>query len=256
MPDTVKAERARFLPHAIALFVDYWSVSLMLGVLGLALVGPTGGLIRISGFPFSKTVCEAVSPNASGLDLPSSFKPTNAERCTTSLGAHVFDRTMKLSEVTKNISENVTYTRSVDTAIDANGRAVDVLYLDSLEMVLLAAMLLLAEWRFGATPGKRLCRARVQSLGGGPITLVQSAKRTLLRFVLFLPLMPWLPPLFSFRSAASMLEHIYLIVAPVGVAVALWIVFAWNFVRAVDRGELPWHDRWAGTEAVWTGPPT
>src|SRR5262249_19215005 len=149
------------------------------------LYGPTGGFIRTSGFSFSKTVCEAASPNLSELGLPAGFKPTKAELCTSTFATHVFDRTLGLSPGTQSGNERVTdtqpahtaivtYTRTVHTAIDANDHAVDVFYLDSIELLLLAALLLLAEWRFGATPGKRLCHVRVQSLGGGPITFVQA----------------------------------------------------------------------------------
>src|SRR5262249_49519526 len=80
------------------------------------------------------------------------------------------------------------------TAIDANDHAVDVFYLDSIELLLLAALLLLAEWRFGATPGKRLCHVRVQSLGGRALTVVQAAQRPLGRFLPFLPPAPSVSP--------------------------------------------------------------
>lgn len=117
-------------------------------------------------------------------------------------------------------------------------------YLDLLGIFLLLAYILLLEWWFGRTLGKSLLGVRVQALSGGSITFVQAAKRLLIRS---LPVLVWILLFTLPVPRAYMVAHLWGALLFCG-AVAL--ALAVNFVITTRRRDLPWHDRWAGTEVV------
>jgi uncharacterized RDD family membrane protein YckC len=104
--------------------------------------------------------------------------------------------------------------------------------------------LLVLEWRFGSTAGKRLLGIAVRSAGGGSLSFAQALKRVALRSVpLTLSIVTlFLPP-----------EHNVVITELVVLAAAAVLIV--NVFVATGRGTLAWHDRWAGTEVIVRGPP-
>jgi uncharacterized RDD family membrane protein YckC len=171
--------------------------------------------------------------------LPPDFKVTHAARCTLQFLGCVYDLVVVLSEVTQSGAGTVI--RTIWFAIDADGQPMRVFYLDYLGIFLFAAYLLTTEWRFGKTLGMDLLDMRVQSLGGGPLTFVQAGKRLSVRLI---PTLIFAPLLFL-TEAETDTALILLTVAALAALIQLI-----NFIIAVRRGNLPWHDRWAGTEVV------
>jgi uncharacterized RDD family membrane protein YckC len=211
----------------------------------------TDGRIRVSGTLVNYMTCSHGRALPAGLDVPADFKVTSVVQCTRSFFGLVHDRTVTINEITR--SGSVTYTRSMTFPADAEGRPTQAFYLDYLWVFVLAIYRIVLEWRFGATLGKRLLHMRVRPLGGGPMTAAAAIKRTLVCFIPLYPFMLAALPLMilSPTRILALLNH-FLVALAVGAV--LFIVFGLNFILALRRGDLPWHDRWARTEVVRTMP--
>ncbi len=247
MPEEAGAIRGRFWRRWFALVVDVLAIGVVLAALGILLFGPTDGRIRVGNVPVHVRTCYGLSSLPAEFRLPQDFKVTHAARCTFSFLGYVYNRVMIVSEVTR--SGAVTYTRSVTVAVDADGRPVWAFYLDYLVIFLLAGYLLLLEWRFGSTLGKNLLDLRVQSLGGGSLSFAQAAKRTFVRLLPVLILTPVLIPA-MWLDADGLLALLNYFLPASAIAAAVGLILLVNFIVTVRRGNLPWHDRWAGTEVV------
>lgn len=247
------SNRAGFWPRAWALLIDGCLVTLVLGLAGLFLYTPTAGRIRVGSTLLSSQECWDLSPEAlqnlptqiRNMRAPPDFQPTNAVRCTTSLLGHPHDNVVIVSQVTRFGSG--TYTRSLEFPIDTEGAPLRAFYLDRLWVLLFAVYVVGSEWRYGRTLGKDLMNMRVQSLTGEPASFIQAAKRF---FVRFLPLV--LADSLSFTGG-----FIVPLLASSGFPWVLWLLFLSpflaiqaNFIIAVRRQSLPWHDRFAATEVV------
>ncbi len=246
MEDTGQPVRAGFWRRFIAVnIVDFGAVTLALALIGLILFLPTGGRIRVANMLINTTTCAQVDPSTlTGFSLPSNFRPTLAAKCTRSLLGYVHDRFLTVVERTQ--SGSVTYTRSFQFALDSGSEPTSAFYVDYLFILILLPYLVIAEWRWGKTLGKDILDIRVQSVGGGPLTIAQATKRTVARFwfvVLQLIAVIWLDA----DAALSFLNYgLVLVVLMAAIVLAQGI----NFIVAVRRRELPWHDRWAKTEVV------
>jgi hypothetical protein len=144
---------------------------------------PTDGRIRVADTLVGSRTC--TTPNLQVLQdlnipLPPNFQVTHLVRCTKTLLGHVHDRVLVVAEITR--SGATTTIRELTFPLDAEGLPTRPFYLDSLWFLIFAAYVLLLEWRTGRTIGKDLMDVRVQSLAGGPPTLVQVVKRFLVRF--------------------------------------------------------------------------
>jgi uncharacterized RDD family membrane protein YckC len=231
----------------MALFIDGCLITLILGVVGFALFGPTDGRVRVDNMLVGSQTCYEQNLQALqefNLPLPADFQVTQVARCTKSILGHVHDRVLILAEITR--SGAVTQTRQLTFPLDAEGRPVQVFYLDNLWFLIFAAYVLFMEWRAGRTLGKDLMNIRVQSVTGAPPSFVQVVKRFLIRFF------PMLVEGLVFIS----LFGVTLTTAP-GFFWLVWLVsllsfaaIAVNVIVAVRRNTLPWHDRLAGTEVV------
>ena len=237
--------RAGLWPRAIALLIDGCLITFVLGFLGLVLFVPTGGRIRVADTLVGSRTC--TTPNLQilqelNIPLPQNFQVTNIARCTKTLLGYVHDRVLIVAEITH--SGAATTTRGLTIPLDPEGLPTRTFYLDSLWFLVFAAYMLLLEWRTGRTLGKDLMDIRVQSLAGGPPTLVQAIKRFLVRFFPTILLGSlWIagvtattaPALFWFVGLVSLLSLMAVQV---------------NFIVEVRRRALPWHDRFAGTEVA------
>src|SRR5262249_10280531 len=125
-------------------------------------------------------------------------------------------------------------------------------YLDYLTLFILAVYLIVSERRRGTTLGKRLVGLRVQSEGDGALGSGQAVKRTLVLFTPFYPFIAIIFMLIAF-GPASVLICARLFMGLWAVIMVLGVAFLANFTLAVRRGNLPWHDRAAGTEVVRSG---
>ena len=179
------SQRPGFWRHAGAMLIDIIVIGFVLGLAGLALFAPTDGRIRVRSLPIDFTSCSSQAPDAEKVALPSDFHPTNASRCTKSIFGYVYDRTLKLSEVTR--SGMTTYSRDITFPVDADGHPTKAFYLDELSVPLLAIYLLLLEWRFGRTLGKAATGVLIRSLDRRPLTFGQAFKRVLIRIIPFFP---------------------------------------------------------------------
>jgi uncharacterized RDD family membrane protein YckC len=247
MQDSEAVIRARFWRRLFAFIIDGLLISLVLGLVGLLLFAPTNGRVRVSTLPIFKNDCSVPTSDFAELHIPPDFHITNAARCTKSLLGHVFDRTLTVAEVTR--SGSVTYTRSFTAAIDIDGHPIAAFYLDYMFVIILAAYLVVFEWRRGATVGQDLLGMHVQSLGGGPLTFTQAAKRLIMRYVPFAPFIV-ANYLAMMVDTARLFELLVYFSGAGAISVLLSIVFLLNFIFSVRRGQLPWHDRWATSEVV------
>ena len=90
-------------------------------------------------------------------------------------------------------------------------------------------------------------KVRVCSLGGGAITLVQSARRSLVRALpVLVAILVGVPRLLGlpFASSTGYLWTGGALILGVGLAQTI------NFILTTRKRTLPWHDRFAGTEAI------
>ena len=246
LPIAHTVSQAGFWRRAFALTIDAVAVYAVLALVGVLLFQPTGGFVRIGELAgVDRSVCTST---ATSIQRAGASQTTRATTCESTLLGFVHDRWVEDAEETQ--SGSFTVTRSVRTPLDAAGRPTRVLYLDHLLIVLLAAYLGVAEWLFGTTLGKRVVGARVQAQDGGRLRFTNACRR-LLRFTPALLLAPAVVVAAPASLEAIALSTTYWIVLSLYVLSAvLWVAVLANFVMAVINDDLPWHDRWAGTEVV------
>ena len=237
--------RAGLWPRAIALLIDGCLITVVLGFIGLVLFVPTGGRIRVADTLVGSRTC--TTPNLQilqDLNIPLSpnFQVTHLVRCTKTLLGYVHDRVLIVAEITR--SGATTTTRELTFPLDAEGLPTRPFYLDSLWFLVFAAYVLLLEWRTGRTLGKDLMDIRVQSLAGGPPTLVQVVKRFLIRF--FPAILLGVLSLISIAGVTDMTAPAFFWF----VILLSFMAVLVNFVVEGRRLALPWHDRFAGTEVA------
>jgi uncharacterized RDD family membrane protein YckC len=242
-------ERAGFWRRALAILIDLALIAFISTITGVLLFGPTDGRIRVGSALIDFTRCSRVDPQQLTLPDPPPFHITNADRCTKAFFGIVHDRILRVAEITH--SGATTYTRWMTYPVDADGHVTKAFYTDYLTLIVLVAYVLLLEWRYGWTLGKRVMHIRVQSLGGGPITFIQAVIRSAVRFLPW-PLfaLPFILPLFTsyeafFAFAASTTAKMLILVTFIAA-----LVFIANYVAATCRRKLPCDDRLAGTEVV------
>src|SRR5262249_11814944 len=162
------------------------------------------------------------------LPLPAGFKLTNAQHCITTFLGRMVDRNLVLTEVTHSEKGEyeLTYTRSLSYPVNGHRQTTDAIKLENFWIFLLFAYLLLAEWRFGTTLGKKLLGVRVRSVGGGVLTLGQTVKRLL---VLFIPFSMFAMTLLGTEMSALLLEHTVAFIALAVGWVVVCLVFLVNF---------------------------
>jgi hypothetical protein len=252
IPVTHAASQAGLWRRACALLLDLAAVHAALALAGVLLFQATDGFVRVGKLPFVESaVCRSLT-NTFRSDARSDTVSTTT--CESDVFGFVHDRRTELSDERRTGA--VTVTRSHSYPVDADGRATRAFYLDHLVGFLLAAYLLVAEWRFGTTLGKRALDMCVQMRDGGPPRLVNAGKR-LLRLMPLLPLAPIGSMAMTIDPAGELaLSSGYEIVVMVLylVSAALWLAVGANFVMAEANGALPWHDRWAGTDVVMSAP--
>jgi uncharacterized RDD family membrane protein YckC len=117
----------------------------------------------------------------------------------------------------------------------------------------LAVYLLVLEGMFGTTLGKHALGVTIRAPGRGRPSLAAVCRRLVIRF---LPIFP-VVPLVVVAMASDPIDLLLLwsrywlvVTALCVVSAATFVVLLVNFVSASINDDLPWHDRWAGTEAV------
>ena len=222
-----------------------------LALAGVLLFQVTDGVVRIGKLPVVESSVCRWSATEFRQDKHSNTIRTTT--CESALFGFVHDRRTEFTDERR--TESVTLTRSHTYPVDAEGRETRAIYLDHLLLFLLAAYLLLAEWRFGTTLGKRCFDMHVQARDGGPPRFVDACRR-LLRLVPVLPLAPVSIMAMTIDPAGELALSTGYGIAVVSlylVSAALCIAVVVNFVMAVGNDDLPWHDRWASTEVVING---
>jgi uncharacterized RDD family membrane protein YckC len=277
--------RAGFWRRVVAITLDVFIVSAIVTVVGIGLATVTGGAVRVGGAP-PNTNASVISPDTNGthcersdlepaerqaLSLPSDFKVSSVGRCTAFAFGIPYDWMLSVSEQIQ--TGNVTHRRNMALPLDPTGHLTRAFYLNVWLIFFVAFYLLVCEWRFGATIGKRLVGIRVRTLDGARMNFGQAGKRVLIRMVPFLPAMVLASyativgpmkfagsPILDIRGHSgnnTSTAHYWLgfnLTMPTLLnQPAVWlfvIVFAGNFIIAASRRKLPWHDRWAQTEAT------
>jgi uncharacterized RDD family membrane protein YckC len=257
----------------VAVILDCILISAAIALIGVSLAVATDGKVRVSNALVNATDCTIGGPEPLDLQLPTDFLVTNVMRCTRSFFGVPHDWWLTISEVAPPGSRTTSKRhwwsmtlgdmtgpwpaseRSIRVPLDPAGHVTDAFYLNSLTLFVLAAYVLLLEWRFGFTLGKRVLGLRVRSLDGGSISFTQASKRVGMRIVPFLLDMGTavhkmvVGPIVAFdRPLTDYIDLPYIGLGEVGLV--LMIAFLINFIRATHRNALPWHDRWAGTEVI------
>lgn len=251
---TTQAVRAGFMRRLSALFIDVLLLLSIMTVIGVPMAKLSGGAVRVQSALVKSIDCKKLDTMPAGIDLPSGFKPTSIESCTTSsfgtpfnwtlVAQQVVEEDVKMGGTEYTVSKKLSYSYP----LSPYGLPTDPFYLDEYSIALFALYFIVFEWLFGRTLGKRLLGMRVQSLGGERVWLVQAIKRSVMRFG-WLALVPIGSKLLE--SSPDQLVAILVGLAVVNLIAIVAILF--NAMRAMGDGELPWHDRWAATEVVRTG---
>jgi uncharacterized RDD family membrane protein YckC len=243
------AARAGPWHRSVAFIADVFIVSVIVSLVGIWLAGVTGGSIRAKQAIGSRIRCTVGETTLVEFTLPPNTKVDRLERCTKEFLGIPHDWWLIVRARTEDIDGSSVAVITVP--LDPMGHTTDALYLDSLVILVFGIYAFMAEWRFGATVGKRLRGIRVRSLGGAPVDAVRAAKRGMMRMAAFIP-----STIATACAAGSTTFAWWLFEHPAskiigGVISALWCVaFAANFLVATARRALPWHDRFAGTEAI------
>lgn len=231
--------QAGFWRRLFALAIDY-AVFVFAGIL---LFQATGGVLRVGDLAAVQN--KACISSVVRVERSSTVSQTTTETCERAVLGLVYDRWTEVSELTQSGDAAVTHT--MRTPVDAAGRPVRAFYLDQVLMLLLVAYLGVAEWLFGTTLGKRVVGVRVRMQDGSRLRLGNACRR-LIRFVPALALIPAV----ATGTAPASLEGTALTVmlSLDALSAILWVAILANFVIAIFNDDLPWHDRWAGTEVV------
>lgn len=251
-PEAVAA-RAGVGSRILAFCIDLLVVHLLVAVVGLAATALTDGTVRVANAVVYVADC-AVTTAPAGLVAAHGFGEADVFLCTRAIPGFVHDRMLVLREKAK-AGEDDDDRHSVRIPVDDQGNPIRAFYVDPVIPLVLAAYLLLLEWRSGATPGKRVLGIRVQTPAGGPIGIGQAAKR-LVRLIALMTAS--LAPDVSTRTGAYHRTGVSMPLSvdvpdlgalTVAVQLAAW-AFIVGFVVMVWRRQRPVHDMWAGTEVV------
>lgn len=233
-----------------AFVIDICLIGMLISLIGIASFRLTDGRIRLSSGLLDFSTCSKADPKQIGLPIPPHFNVTETEDCTANFLGFEHDRTVTITEVTESdtviqknsFSGSVYYKRSFSYPLDPSGHLTEPFYLDRLWLILLPAYILLAEWLFARTLGKRLMGLRIRSLNGGPIDFIQALKRLIIRFL------PWPFWILAYIPAVGKSTTLLLSVDALLVIAAAAVIV--NLFLATRRRVLPWDDAWAATEVV------
>jgi uncharacterized RDD family membrane protein YckC len=256
--DAPASLRAGLGQRALAIAIDLLVINLLIAVVGLAATGLTDARVRVANTVLNVVDCASRVPVSPGVTLPDGFEAAGARLCTRSVFGIVHDWTLVVSETAK-AGEDARDRRQIAIPADRAGRPVQAFYLDDVILVVLGAYLIILQWRFGTTLGKRIVGIRVQSLSGAPLTIFQAATRNSPTLIMLLAAVA------TEGSSSPILPETYLInvklVTSHGIADSgLWwdglklIAFLYfiSLVVAEARRRQPLHDQWAATEVVYS----
>jgi uncharacterized RDD family membrane protein YckC len=244
MSDEIPAlKRGGFWRRAVALMIDTLIVSAIVVAVGIPLSLLTDGRVRVGNAILNKTECFEIARSYPEIRLPQDFKPTSGARCVRSLLGHSFDWFLFVEQ--KSVSGIVTYKKDLTFPLDPNGDLASPFYLDNLSLMLVLISLFVQEYKFGETSGKYSMSLRVQSLGGGRPSRKQAAIR-LLRFSYLAPIG------FALLEQMAGFDLSYIFYT-LGLSGTLTIIIIGEFIWRIRHGELPFYDRWAGTDVLLVG---
>lgn len=250
---TTQAVRAGFMRRAAAILIDLLLLLSIVTVIGVPLAKLSGGAVRVQNALVKNADCKTLATLPAGIQLPDGFKPTTIASCTyssfgspfnwTLVAQQIVEHDFKIGDTEYTASKKLSYTYP----LSPYGLPTEPFYLDEYALVLFVLYFIVLEWMFGGTLGKRILGMRVQSLGGERAGLVQAIKRSVMRFgwLILVPIGTRL-----LETSPDRLVEILIGLAAVNlIAVAAILMDA---VRAMRKGALAWHDRWAATEVVRT----
>lgn len=250
--DVSQRARAGVPTRLIAFAFDIVLVKLAVLVLAAALGLLTSHAVRLAGPVLSVTSCGPYGPPPPRLRVPADFEQAQTRICTRSfLGLVRDDRLIVRAKVGSDETQDVQ-----SLPVDLNGQPASPLYLDDVTPFLLAAYLILLEWRHGATVGKWFVALFVRSISGGHPSLQQAALRSAVKVLILLPI-PVASPLksggetpwrFSLDLAISRLGAIDSLIVQ-GLQLLSFLLIVYGLFAALRHWPLP-HDRLAGTEVV------
>lgn len=251
---TTQAVRAGFMRRLSALAIDFLLLLSIVTVIGVPLAKLSGGAVRVESALVQSVDCKKLDKMPAGIDLPDGFKPTTIASCAyssfgspynwTVVAQQVVEQDIKMGDTEYTVSKKLSYSYP----LSPYGLPTDPLYLDKYALVFFALYFIVFEWMFGGTFGKRILGMRLQSLGGERASLVQTIKRTAVRFgwLILIPIGTKL-----LESSPDRLVEIVIGLAAVNLIV--FVALAIDAIRSMRKSELTWHDRFAATEVVRTG---
>jgi uncharacterized RDD family membrane protein YckC len=219
-------------------------------LIGLGLAAATDGRVRVQQTIGTRIHCTVGQTPPAQFKLPADARIDHVARCTRDIFRLPHDWFL-IVPMKAQVSGDAKSARVMTVPLDPEGHIAHPFYVDPFVILGCGVYVFLLEWRFGRTLGKRLFGVRIRPLIGVPIDLRRAAKRAMMRLAAFLPSIVFALSSAGWPEFAPWLSQHPAWELVFGIAAALWLfAFAVNYIVATSRRRLPWHDRWAGTEAV------
>jgi uncharacterized RDD family membrane protein YckC len=250
--------RAGLGQRALAIAIDLLVINLLIAVVGLVATALTDARVRVANTVLNVVDCASRVPVSPGVKLPDGFEAADARLCTRSVFGFVHDWKLVVIDKAK-AGEDASDRRQIAITADSVGRPVHAYYLDDMILVVFGAYLIILQWRFGTTLGKRVLGIHVRSLTGAPLTAVQAVNRVMPTLIVLLAAN------MSESSSSRSLPETYLISLELvtshsNIDYGVWaealkliaLLYVISLVVTSSRRTAPLHDQWAATEVVYS----
>jgi len=243
--------RSGFWRHAAALGIDLVVVMLLLQCLAMVLFPLSGGRLQFAN-GFNLMFCDKLEAVPDGFRLPADFNATSITDCRQGPLPLPGWPTSRVLHVTSTTPDSVV-TRFINGFLDAGGKPIAALTLDSAILPLLLVLRFLFDGGLGrgrATVGRWICRIRVGDAADGriPPPAAMVIRRYAALAAALAPILLW-----------TMLNDWW--IGPKGADWALAVTIALSIpalivlleaLHAAAFGSDAWYDRYAGTQVLRT----
>ncbi|WP_154070811.1 RDD family protein [Bradyrhizobium lablabi] len=245
--DNFEFQRSGFWRRAFALMIDGIIVTLLVQCLAMALFPLTGGRVQFAN-GFNLMYCDKLDAVPAGVNVPADFGATDITDCRQGpVPGLPSSRMLRVNRFTQNGA--VTTTVTIGRFLDADGRLIAPLTLDSMVLPLLLLLRFLFD-RGRGTPGRRICRIRLGVAADGqippPAAVVTrryaALAATLAPILLWAMLYDWLIGAKATGSGWPLLVTIVLAIPA--------LITLLEALHAAAFGSDAWYDRLAGTRML------
>lgn len=237
----------------MALAIDFVIVLLLLQVVAIGLFSLTGGRVQFAN-GFNLMYCDKLEAVPEGFKLPADFNATSITDCRQGPLPLPGWSTSRVLHVT-SVTPGSVVTRFINGFLDAGGKPVKAVTLDSAVLPLLLLLRFLFDHRVGTRggrgmPGRRICRIRLGVAADGvvppPATSVNrryaALAATLAPLLLWAMLNDWLLGVQVTGAGWPLLVTIALAIPA--------LITLLEALHAASFGSDTWYDRYAGTRML------